>query len=252
MALGSKILIYSTDPVESERLVRLLMYQRFVPKAVDAVAYITLALVSGEYPILLCCYSEKDTEIHKFLQFMRNDNKLRSVIPIIIIDKPTQSILTNLITFGCSNFILKEATYDIFIERIETVAQSLGDVFDKRQFVRIEIPEYENAQLLITARNGHKYPVKVSNISMGGLQLTWSPERVPVQRMVVGDVLMNCLLVVKDLDLYMDIKIISVFNFKAGTQIIGLNEERQAKLCNFIYERLLSENVNSKTNQNNW
>jgi len=44
-----------------------------------------------------------------------------------------------------------------------------------------------------------------------------------VQKMVVGDVLVNCLLIAKSMDLYTDLKIISVLNYKAGGQFMGLN-----------------------------
>jgi hypothetical protein len=243
MSIGSKILIYSTDAAESEKYVRLLMYQKFVPKAVESASYATLALVSGEYPIFLCSYSPEDTETMDFLKFMRQDGQMRSVIPIVILNKPTQECISDLIMAGCSNFILQNANQQIFIDKVEAVAESIGDLREKRQFVRIEIPDYENAQLLVTARNGNKYPVRINNMSMGGLQFSWSPEKTPVQRMAAGDVLMNCLLVVKTLDLYVDLKIISILNYKAGSQFVGLNEDRQAKLCSFIYERLLSENV---------
>jgi hypothetical protein len=246
MPIGSKILIYSSDAADSERLVHLLMYQRFVPKAVESLEYAKLALSSGEYPIFLCTYSPEDTATLDFLKLMRQDDHMRSVIPVIIINKPTQASIADLIRIGYSNFVLQNAAQQIFINKIEAVAESIGDVRDKRQFARIEIPEYENAQLLITAKNGNKYPVRVNNLSMGGLQLVWSPEKIPVQKMVAGDVLMNCLLVAKSLDLYVDLKIISVFNYKAGSQFIGLNEERQSKLCNFIYERLLAEKVPSR------
>ena len=243
MSIGSKILIYSTDAVDTEKYIRLLMYQKFVPKAVESISYATLALVSGEYPIFLCSYSPEDTAIMDFLKFMRQDAQMRAIIPIVVLNKPTQECIADLIKSGCSNFILQNSSQQIFIDKIEAVAETLGDTHDKRQFVRIEIPDYENAQILITAKSGQKYPVRVSNISMGGLQISWSPEKTPVQRMVAGDVLMNCLLVAKSLDLYVDIKIISILNYKASSQFIGLNEERQARLCNFIYERLLSENV---------
>jgi hypothetical protein len=243
MAIGSKILVYSNDAVESERLIRLLMYQRFVPKAVESITYATMALASGEYPIFLCTYSEENNELLEFLKFMRQDNKVRSVIPIVILNKPTHECITGLIKIGCSNFVLQSADQQVLIDKMDSVAESIGDVRDKRQFARIDIMEYENVQLMITARNGNKYPVRVSNISMGGLQFTWSPDKIPVQKMAAGDVLVNCLLIAKSMDLYTDLKIISVFNYKAGGQFIGLNEERQAKLCNFIYERLLSERI---------
>jgi len=243
MAIGSKILIYSNDAVESEKLIRLLMYQRFVPKVVEAISYANMALESGEYPIFLCTYSEGNTAVFDHLTFMRQDSRMRSVIPVVMLSKPTPECITSLIKIGCTNFILQNAEQQVFIDKIEAIAESIGDVRDKRQFVRIEIPEYENAQLLITARNGNKYPVRVSNISMGGLQLTWSPEKMPVQKMVAGDVLVNGLLIAKNLDLYTDLKIISVFNYKASVQFTGLNEDRQSKLCNFIYEKLLSEKI---------
>ncbi|MDR1829266.1 MAG: PilZ domain-containing protein [Candidatus Fibromonas sp.] len=243
MAVGSKILIYSNDAIESEKLIRLLMYQKFVPKAVESIAYASMALVSREYPIFLCTYSAEDNAILDYLAFMRQDDKMRSVIPVVMLDKPTPECITDLIKIGCTNFILKNAEQQIFIDKIESIAESIGDYRDKRQFARIEIPEYENAQLLITARNGNKYPVRVRNISMGGLQLTWSPEKMPVQKMVAGDVLVNSLLIAKNLDLYADLKIISVFNYRAGVQFMGLNEERQSKLCHFIYERLLAEKI---------
>ncbi|MDR3001395.1 MAG: PilZ domain-containing protein [Fibromonadaceae bacterium] len=246
MAIGSKILIYSNDAVESEKLVRLLMYQRFVPKAVESISYATLALISGEYPIFLCIYSQENNELLEFLKFMRQDDQIRSVIPVVILSKPTHECVTNLIRIGCSNFVIQNAGQQVLINKIEAIAESLGDVRDKRQFTRVDIPEYENAQLLITARNGNKYPVRVGNISMGGLQLSWSPEKIPVQRMVAGDVLKNCLLIAKSLDLYVDLKIVSIFNYKAGVQFISLNEERQSKLCNFIYGRLLAENVKNR------
>lgn len=242
MAIGSKILVHSNDAVESERLVRLLMYQRFVPKAVESIPYATLALVSGEYPIFLCSYSPEDQALWDFLKFMRQDGQMRSVIPVVILSKPTHECITSLIRIGCSNFIIQSAGQQVLINKIEAIAESLGDVRDKRQFARIEIPEYENSQLLITARNGNKYPVRVCNISMGGLQLSWSSEKIPVQRMIAGDVLVNCLLIAKNLDLYVDVKVISVFNYKAGVQFVTLNEERQSKLCDFIYERLLADN----------
>jgi hypothetical protein len=219
------------------------MYQKFVPKIVENTSYATMALASGEYPIFLCTYYPDSDELMDFLKRIRQDEQIRSVIPIIMLDKPTPESVTDLIKIGCSNFVLQNAEQQVFIDKIETIAESIGDMRDKRQFARINIPNYENAQLLITARNGNKYPVRVCNMSMGGLQLTWSPEKAPVQKMVVGDVLMNCLLITKSLDLYTDLRIVSVFNHKAGVQFTGLNEERQSKLCGFLYERLLAEEI---------
>jgi CheY-like chemotaxis protein len=243
MPLGSKILIYSKDAASREKLVRLLMYQRFVTKYVESITYATLALRSGEYPIFLCTYSPEETEVFDFLNLMRQDAQMRSVIPVILLQQPTREALTLLIKAGCSNFVSQDSGPQAFVDKIEEVALSLGDARDKRQFIRIEIPEYENSQLLITARNGNKYPVRISNISMGGLQLEWSSEKMPVQRMTVNEILVNCLLIMKNLDLYIDVRVISLFNYKAGLQFINMNEERLSKLCEFMYERLLSEKV---------
>jgi hypothetical protein len=243
MPIGSRILIYSNDTAESEKYVHMLMYQRFVPKAVESVSYANLALASGSFPIFLCAYSPEDHATFDFLKLMRQDGQMRSIVPIIVLIKPTQESIEGLIKIGCSNFILQSAEHKVFIDKMETVAESIGDMREQRQFVRIEIPEYENAQLLVTAKNGNKYPMRVGNVSMGGLQLTWSAEKTPVQRMVVGDSLKNCLFVSKNLDIYVDLKIISVSNYKVSSQFEDLNEDRGSKLCNFIYEKLLSEKV---------
>jgi hypothetical protein len=243
MPIGSRILLYSGDAAESEKYIHLLMYQKFVPKAVESIPYAKQALASGEFPIFLCTYAPENVELFDFLKFMRQDSQMRSVIPVIVLAKPTHDSVSSLIKSGCSNFILQSADQQLFIDKMEAVALSIGDIRDKRQFVRLAIPDYENAQLLVTAKNGNKYPMRVSNISMGGLQLTWSPEKTSVQRMAAGDILMNSLLVAKNLDLYVDLKIVSVFNYKVGTQFTGLNEERQSKLCDFLYERLLSEKI---------
>jgi len=246
MPVGSKILIYSSKAAIREKLIQTLMYQKFIPKAVENVPYANLALSSGEYPMFLCDYAQEDQAIFDFLKVMRQDKIMRLTIPIIMVNNPTRESLESLIKIGCSNFILHSEDHKMLIDKVEAVAETIGDMRDKRQYARVEIPEYENFKLLITARNGNKYPVLISNISMGGLQLAWSPEKVPVQKMNTGDILTNCLLVAKNLDLYVDLKIISIFSYKASGQFIDLNEERQSKLCNFLYERLMAESTHHR------
>jgi hypothetical protein len=242
MPVGSKILIYSSEAATREKLIHALMYQKFIPKAVETIPYANLALASGGYPIFLCDYAQEDQAVFDFLKIARQDKIMRSAIPLIMINNPTRENLESLIKIGCSNFILHSEDHKILIDKVEAAAESLGDERARRLFAHIEIPEYENFKLLITARNGNKYPVLISNISLGDLQLAWSPEKVPVQKMNTGDTLTNCLLVAKNLDLYVDLKITSVLNYKATGQFLELNEERKSKLCNFIYERFMAEN----------
>jgi len=242
MPVGSKILVYSGDAVTRETLIHALMYQKFIPKAVENIAYANLALTSGQYPIFLCDYAHEDQAVFDFLKTARQDKVMRSVTPIIIINNPTRETLENLVKIGCANLILHSEDNKVLMDKVEAVAESIGDERARRLFAHVEIPEYENFKLLVTARNGNKYPVLISNISMNDLQLSWSPERVPVQKMNKDDVLTNCLLVAKNLDLYVDLKITSIQNYKATGQFVDLNEERKAKLCNFIYERLIAEN----------
>jgi len=242
MPVGSKILIYSSDAATREKLIHAVMYQRFIPKAVENVAYANLALTSGQYPIFICDYTQGEQAVFDFLKIARQDKVMHSVTPIIIVNNPTRETLENLVKIGCANIILHSEDNKILMDKVESVAEALGDSRDRRLFAHVEIPEYENFKLLITARNGNKYPVLISNISLGDLQLAWSPEKIPVQKMSAGDTLTNCLLVAKNLDLYVDLKITSIQNYKAVGQFVELNEERKAKLCNFVYERLIAEN----------
>lgn len=241
MPVGSKTLIYSSDAATREKLIRALMYQKFIPKAVENVSYANLALTSGLYPIFLCDYTQEDQAVFDFLKIARQDKVMRSVVPIIIVNNPTREILESLVKIGCSNFILYSEDHKALMDKVEAIAESLGDERSRRVFAHVEIPEYENFKLLVTARNGNKYPVLISNISLSDLQLAWSPEKVPVQKMNTGDVLSNCLLVAKNLDLYVDLKITSIQNYKAVAQFIEMNDDRKSKLCDFIYERLLAE-----------
>jgi len=242
MPVGSKILIYSSDAATRGKLIHTLMYQKFIPKAVENLSYANLALTSAQYPIFICDYAQEDQTVFDFLKAARQDKVTHAVTPVIMINNPTRETLENLIKIGCSNFVLHSDDSKPLIDKIEAIAGSLGDDKTRRLFAHVEIPEYENFKLLITARNGNKYPVLISNISMSDLQLAWSPEKVPVQKMNSGDTLTNCLLVAKNLDLYVDLKITSVANYKAVGQFVELNDERRDKLCNFIYERLVAEN----------
>jgi len=241
MPVGSKILVYSSDAATREKLIYTLMYQRFIPKAVENVSYAKLALTSGIYHIFLCDYAQEEQAVFDFLKIARQDKVMRGATPIILINNPTRETLESLIKIGCSNLVLHSEDNKPLIDKIEAIVEPLGDEKARRLFAHVEIPEYENFKLLITARNGNKYPVLISNISLGDLQLSWSPEKVPVQKMNTGDILTNCLLVAKNLDLYVDLKITSVANYKAVGQFTELNDERKAKLCNFIYERLMAE-----------
>jgi len=241
MPVGSKILIYSNDTATREKLIQVLMYQKFIPKAVENVSYANLALTSGLYPIFLCDYTQEDQAVFDFLKIARQDKVMRSVTPIVIVNNPTRETLEGLVKIGCTNFVLQSEDHKALLDKVEAIAESLGDERARRLFAHIEIPEYENFKLLLTARNGNKYPVLISNISLGDLQLAWSPEKVPVQKMNKDDILTNCLLVAKNLDLYVDLKITSIQNYKATAQFVEMNEERKAKLCSFVYERLIAE-----------
>jgi len=241
MPVGSKILVYSSDAATREKLIHELMYQKFILKAVENVSYANLALTSGLYPIFLCDYTQEDQAVFDFLKIARQDKVMRSVIPIIIVNNPTRETLESLVKIGCTNFILQSEDHKALLDKVEAIAESLGDERARRVFAHVEIPAYENFKLLITARNGNKYPVLISNISLNDLQLAWSPEKVPVQKMNKDDVLTNCLLVAKNLDLYVDLKITQIQNYKATAQFVEMNEERKAKLCSFVYERLLAE-----------
>jgi len=241
MPVGSKILIYSSDAATREKLIHVLMYQKFIPKAVENVSYANLALTSGLYPIFLCDYTQEDQAVFDFLKIARQDKVMRSVTPIVIVNNPTRETLEGLVKIGCTNFILQSEDHKALLDKVEAIAESLGDERARRLFAHVEIPEYENFKLLVTARNGNKYPVLISNISLGDLQLAWSPEKMPVQKMNKDDILTNCLLVAKNLDLYVDLKITSIQNYKATAQFVEMNEERKAKLCSFVYERLIAE-----------
>jgi CheY-like chemotaxis protein len=235
------ILLYDPNEKSRQRFVQLLMYQKFVAKAVDNLALAVPELATGAYRLFICTVSPQDAKAQALLKTLRETPEKRGIIPLVLLEHPTQELVQRLIAVGCAYFLLKDAPQELFLQKVEEIAQTLGDRRDLRQFTRIDIPEYEKAQILVTSRNGGKCPGRVANISMGGILVVWDSDR-PFMRIIAGDAWPNCLLVVKSLDLYVDLRVVSVFEKSVGTQFYGLNEERMGALCKFVYERVLSDN----------
>jgi len=243
--IASNILVYDPNPETRTGILDLLLMQGFIPKVADTLAYAVPQLASGLFSMFLCSCGPEDASTIHLLQQIRANAALRHIVPIVLLDQPQQSLVLTLVQSGCSAFILKSSPPAVFIEKIEAVATSLGSVKEKRQHVRIEIPEYENAQVLLTAASGRKYSANIKNLSIGGLQFSFGAER-PYQRVAVGDVLMNSLLVIKSLDLYVDLKVMSVLERGIGTKFLAMNETRMHQLCQFIYDRIQSDNLMAK------
>jgi CheY-like chemotaxis protein len=239
---ASHILIYDPNPESRSIAVNLLLLQNFLPKSVDSLAYAVPELASGRYGIFLCSCGPTDASTIHLLQQLRTNATLRHIIPVVWLENPQQEFVLSLVQSGCTAFILKNAPVATFLEKIDGVARSLGSIREKRQHVRIDIPEYENAQLMLTTGGGRKYSVRVTNISIGGLQFTFGSDR-PYQRVAVGDTLTNSLLVIKSLDMFVDLKIMSVLERGIGTKFMGLNETRLNQLCKFVYDRIQSDNL---------
>ena len=238
----SSILVYDPDPDTRGVMVDRLLLQGFIPKSVDSLAYAIAELGSGHFSMFMCSVGPQDTGTIHLLQQLRNAPALRHIVPIVLLEQALQELVLQLVQTGCTTFILKNAPASAFIDKMESVATSMGNLKNKRQHVRIHIPEYENAQLLLTAASGRKYSARVKNISIGGLQFTFGADR-PYQRVAVGDILHNSLLVIKSLDLFVDLKVISVLERGIGTQFMTMNETRMHQLCQFIYDRIQADNL---------
>lgn len=242
---SSNILLYDTKPETRDGFLDLLLLQGFVPKSVDSLAYAVPELASGRFPMFVCSCGPEDAATIRFLQQIRASAALRHIVPVVLLDQPLQSLVLSLVQSGCTAFVLKSAPPNTFLEKIESVAASLGSIKEKRQHVRIDIADYENAQLLLTTGGGRKYSAQVKNISIGGLQFIFGADR-PYQRVAVGDILHNSLLIIKNLDLFVDLKVMSVLDRGIGTKFVGLNEARMHQLCQFIYDRIQSDNLTGK------
>lgn len=236
----SHVLVYDPNPETRSTYIDLLLLQGFLPRAVESLAYAIAELGSGLFPIFICHCAPSDTDTIHLLQQLRANPGLRHIIPIVLLEQPQQALVLSLVQSGCTVFVLKNSPAATFLDKIETVASSQGNIREKRQHVRIAIPDYENAQLLLTTASGRKYSAQIRNISIGGLQFTFGADR-PFQRVAVGDILHNSLLVVKDVDMFVDLKVMSVLERGIGTKFLGLNETRMHQLCQFIYERIQSD-----------
>ena len=233
------ILVFELDAETRSKWVRLLLAAGFAPVVANTREQFLQSLGSGKFPVALCCLAPEDSTLFQSLKFFREHAEFRWIQILLLLEVASQQFVLELIKAGFHHICTQAQPEQQKLEKLITLTKHLGGGPDRRQHLRLEVYEYENAKLIIALPNARKVTALVKNISIGGLQVAFR-ERLFV-RLAPGDILTNCLMVFKNLDLTSDMKVVNMQDKGLALQFHQLDELRTTAIAQLIQERIQLE-----------
>jgi hypothetical protein len=230
------ILIYEVQEELRTRWVRVLLSYGFSPIFVSTKEALVQGIVSGKYQSVMSRVDSDDPSLLQALRAFRERPEFRHIQFLLILESTSQTFVMDLIKLGFHHLVGKNQPDQALQERLDKVATALGSGPDRRQFVRIPVAEYENAKLILTLPNQRKVTSLIRNISIGGIQVGFR-ERIFV-RFNSGEIMRDCLMVFKDLDMSCDVKVVSMLDKGLQLQFHQLDETRLNLVARFIQDRI--------------
>jgi len=230
------ILVYEPQAATRARWVRLLLAAGFAPVLAETREQLVQNIASGRYPVVMVFLDHTDTTLLQAVRLFRERVEFRFIQFEIVLDTTEQNTVLELIKAGFYHIITRSQSDQVFLEKLTALTSHLNTSGDRRQHVRVQVMEYENAKLIINLTNARKITSIIKNISVGGIQVAFR-ERIFV-RFYPNEVLTNCLLVFKNLDLTTDVKVISTFDKGLQLQFHGLDEPRYNQIAALVQERI--------------
>lgn len=233
------ILLFETHADSRSRWIRLLLADGFAPVTVSTREALIQGVATGKFAAVMTRVSQRDPSLQQALKVFRDRIEFRHIQFLLVMEVAEQSLVLDLIKLGFYHLLTRSQPDSAFIEKLDAIASSLGGVNDRRQHVRINIMEYENAKLILNLPNARKVTSLIKNVSVGGLQVAFR-ERIFV-RFAPNEILSNCLLVFKNLDMTTDVKVVSTMDKGLQLQFHQLDETRCNQIAHMIQERIQLE-----------
>jgi hypothetical protein len=229
-------LVLETIPDARARWVRLLLASGFSPVVVETNEALVQNVLSGKFSSVLTRISGQDAGLLGALKVFRDRLEFRHIQFLLVLDIAEESLVLALIKSGFYHLVTRAQSDEIIIEKLNVIAKTLGVGPDRRQHVRVPIMDYENAKMILSLPNSRKLTAMIRNISIGGVQVAFR-ERIFV-RFNQGEVLTDCLLVVKNLDLATDVTVVTTLDKGLQLQYYQLDEGRQNLIAKLVQERI--------------
>lgn len=230
------ILLLEAQEELRTRWVRILLANGFSPVVVSSLEQLLQGIITGKFLAIMTRISAEDTSTLDALRAFRERQEFRHIQFLLILESAEQKFVMELIKLGFYHLVGRSQPDLALQERLMKVAALLGGGPDRRQHVRIPVAEYENAKLILTLSNQRKVTSLIRNISIGGLQVGFR-ERIFV-RFNSGEVMKDCLMVFKDLDLSCDVKVVTMLDKGLQLQFHMLDESRMNQIARFIQDRI--------------
>lgn len=238
------ILVYEPDADLRTVITNTLILNGFYPKVVQDPRDLIPELQRGIFRLMVSSVPEEQDSMLQLLRQLRSKPEFRFLQVALYLEKAEQRFVMDLIASGFTMFMVKPFLATPFMEKLNGFVQNIPGIPDKRQHVRITLAEYENARIVLTTAQGRKITAHLVNISAGGVNVEFSGERM-FQRINVNDVMAHALIVMKHLDLFVDLKVMNVRESGFGAKFINLDDAQLRALCQFLHERILRDNLHA-------
>jgi len=238
-AKTSPILIYHPDPVERSRLVRLALLACMAPLIVDSREALIQSILSRKFNVVGVFLDPNDSTLLQALRIFRERNEYRFIQFLIILGAVDRNQVNELIKCGFYNLLSLQQNDASFIEKMIGFLNAANGPSERRQHIRLNLMDYENAKLILNLSNARKVTTQVKNISVGGLGIAFR-ERLFI-RFIVGEVLTDSVLVIKEMDMTVDVRIVGSSDKGLQLQFIDLAQAKTDHIAQFIQERIQYE-----------
>jgi|GEM_PF-2594237 len=233
------VLVFETHADSRTRWIRLLLASGFAPVLVSTREALLEGVLSRKFNAVMTKVSLRDPALLQALRTFRERPEFRFVQFLLVLEVAEQDFVVELIKAGFYHIITRLQPDSAFVDKLEKIGTQLGGSPERRQHLRIQIPEYENAKLILNLANARKVTSLVKNISVGGVQVSFR-ERIFV-RFAPNDILTNCLMVFKNLDMTTDVRVISTQEKGLQLQFHNLDELQQNSIAKLVQERVQLE-----------
>lgn len=239
------ILVYEPEIAIREEMVQTLLSHGYAPKLIEDLRDLKKLIPSRRFQYFLCDITPEDEGLFTILTAIRANPQFRFMNIIIHLREAREETLQSLIKIGCHLMILKPFESSLFADRLnQIIAKQTPQMVDRRRHVRVDVPSYHNGKVILTTPSKRKITTRIKEISAGGMTLML-PENGAYSGFSSEEVIANTLLLLKDLDMFMNLKVVQNTRDQLRVQFHSIEKYKHDLICDYIYQRLVDDDIYS-------
>lgn len=241
------VLVYEPDKDLARMISYYLLMHGYAPRLAEDMSEIPELLTTQIYPIFICDLNLSDPASESVINVLKKFRQISRVLTILHLRNAAEDSLLRLIKDGFSQIISKPFDGPGFITKLnQSITGAAPGYIEKRKHVRVSIPTTISGKIMLTNLHKRKLTANIQEISAGGLSVNFYEER-SYGSFSSGDILRNCMLLVKNLDMFLNLKVVSSTKETTRLQFLGLEEDKHLEVCQFIYDQLKDRELYRET-----